>query len=490
MGSTEQYPLDDVDLYKTGNISVLSVADYDFDTVLDDHYTLPNEVQVGLFFLYGINIFISVAGNIVVIFVFTYGHKSRTELAPFLINLAVSDLIMAIACMPFTSTQVLLGKWIYPHFLCPAVSFMQHTAVSSSIYTQTFISIDRLRSICRPFRTRGAKSPRDLCKILGFIWLWSLAQASVQFYVSKVQPLHTYDVTNGSMTYLCLETWPSWPYDQSIDWSSIYSRFYTICVFSVDYVIPLLCIGCAYTYVGRKLWERTTPGEASDSRDKVQLQSKRKVVKMLALMVLSFGILWLPLQTFFLLHDFSTFLTDLRPKYYHTLFVTCHFVAMLSVIVNIIIYVLVNNNFKSDFRYLMRKYCWKRLPHSEAHRQAVALRRTPAIHYHRRPVQLAKGYYSNENSQSSPVHPYKRPISVPYDLQYVRCGKTFLQQPNGSVKLLTVGQNGTTTSVRCNGTTPLSTSPMRSYSQRSLPNIRPASKRGNFSDYSSNYSDV
>lgn len=70
-----------------------------------DQYTLPYEVQVGLLFLYGLNIFFSVAGNIVVIYVFSYGRKSRTELAPFLINLAISDLIMALFCMPFTSTQ-------------------------------------------------------------------------------------------------------------------------------------------------------------------------------------------------------------------------------------------------------------------------------------------------------------------------------------------------------------------------------------------------
>lgn len=91
---------------ETENISLQFSMDYeDYD-----QYTLPNEVQVGLFFLYGVNIFISVAGNFLVIFVFTYGRKSRTELAPYLINLAVSDLVMAVFCMPFTSTTG--NRWI------------------------------------------------------------------------------------------------------------------------------------------------------------------------------------------------------------------------------------------------------------------------------------------------------------------------------------------------------------------------------------------
>jgi hypothetical protein len=89
-----------------------------------------------------------------------------------------------------------------------------------------------------------AKSPAQLLFILGFIWLWSLLQASVQFYVSQVQsePFAHNDTPSAA---LCLETWPNWPdYDGLVDWQSVYSRFYTVCVFSVDYVIPLICIAC------------------------------------------------------------------------------------------------------------------------------------------------------------------------------------------------------------------------------------------------------
>ena len=95
-----------VDFPLGGNESSFLYGDFGSAAVAEqDQYTLPYEVQVGLLFLYGLNIFFSVAGNIVVIYVFSYGRKSRTELAPFLINLAISDLIMALFCMPFTSTQ-------------------------------------------------------------------------------------------------------------------------------------------------------------------------------------------------------------------------------------------------------------------------------------------------------------------------------------------------------------------------------------------------
>ena len=164
---------------------------------------------------------------------------------------------------------------------------MQHSSVSASIYTQAFISIDRLRSICRPFRQllRATNTSNQLLVILSLIWLWSLLQSSVQLVVSKVQVTsteHSAEDVNASSTsyiYLCLETWPDDLDRLDVDGrhTSLYSQYYTIWVFSVDYVIPLFCIGCAYSYIGRKLWERTTPGEAAETRDKHQLQSKRKV---------------------------------------------------------------------------------------------------------------------------------------------------------------------------------------------------------------------
>jgi hypothetical protein len=61
---------------------------------------------------------------------------------------------------------------------------------------------------------------------------------------------------------------------------------------------------------------------------------------------------------------------------------------------------------QSDFWYLLDRHCWNR---SEAHRQAVALRRAPAYHpHHHRPSHcrqhmVCAGMYYSRDSQSSPV---------------------------------------------------------------------------------------
>jgi hypothetical protein len=65
-----------------------------------------------------------------------------------LLNLSISDLLMAIFSIPFTYTIFMLGRWIFPKFLCPCVQFAQLCSVFVSIYTLTAIGIDRYALLC------------------------------------------------------------------------------------------------------------------------------------------------------------------------------------------------------------------------------------------------------------------------------------------------------------------------------------------------------
>ena len=104
---------------------------------------LSNSAQIVLITLYTITILLSVVGNLLVIIVLVCGSRMKTELTVFLINLAVADLCMASFCMPFTFTQVMLGRWVFGALMCPLVLFMQVFSVAVSIFTNMAIGIDR-----------------------------------------------------------------------------------------------------------------------------------------------------------------------------------------------------------------------------------------------------------------------------------------------------------------------------------------------------------
>jgi leucokinin receptor len=52
---------------------------------------------------------------------------------------------------------------------------------------------------------------------------------------------------------------------------------YRLVLVSLQYLIPLCIISCAYTRMALRLWGSKTPGNAQDSRDANLMKNKKKV---------------------------------------------------------------------------------------------------------------------------------------------------------------------------------------------------------------------
>ena len=217
-----------------------------------------DDSTVGLIVLFSFTTIFSIIGNGFVILVFARGRRSRTDLRPFLINLAVSDLIMALFCMPFTFIYTMLHSWIFSKPMCPIVLFFQLFSVTGSVFTNMAIGIDRFLAVMFPLRSRLTKQ-RAKYVILG-IWVSSTAISSVQFVVGRAV-----ERPDGGIE--CYE-----------DWNPTQRKIYTIFIFVLTYVIPLLILSVTYSIIGILLWKRTSPGNKDRVRDMHQLRSKRKVI--------------------------------------------------------------------------------------------------------------------------------------------------------------------------------------------------------------------
>ena len=92
-----------------------------------------------------------------------------------------------------------------------------------------------------------------------------------------------------------------------------------------------------------KLWGSKTPGNASDARDVTLLKNKMKVIKMLVIVVILFGICWLPLQTYNILQ--ATFPQINEFKYINIIWFCCDWLAMSNSCYNPFIYGIYNVKF-------------------------------------------------------------------------------------------------------------------------------------------------
>lgn len=113
------------------------------DSELEPVEALSKTLQVFLICLYTVTAILALVGNATAIWVLMVGKRSSRELRIFLVNLALSDITMALFSIPFTYTDFMLGRWIFHPLFCPFVQFMQLCSVFVSVYTLTAIGIDR-----------------------------------------------------------------------------------------------------------------------------------------------------------------------------------------------------------------------------------------------------------------------------------------------------------------------------------------------------------
>lgn len=76
-------------------------------------------------FLYAIIFFLAVIGNILVILTLIQSRRMRTITNLFLLNLAVSDLLLGIFCMPFTLIGKILRDFIFGEIMCRLLPYLQ-----------------------------------------------------------------------------------------------------------------------------------------------------------------------------------------------------------------------------------------------------------------------------------------------------------------------------------------------------------------------------
>ncbi|EDX02769.1 cholecystokinin receptor type A [Drosophila yakuba] len=194
---------------------------------------------------YSIILLFAVLGNLLVISTLVQNRRMRTITNVFLLNLAISDMLLGVLCMPVTLVGTLLRNFIFGEFLCKLFQFSQAASVAVSSWTLVAISCERYYAICHPLRSRSWQTISHAYKIIGFIWLGGILCMTPIAVFSQLIP------TSRPGYCKCREFWP----DQG------YELFYNILLDFLLLVLPLLVLCVAYILITRTLYV----GMAKDS---------------------------------------------------------------------------------------------------------------------------------------------------------------------------------------------------------------------------------
>ncbi|XP_065763570.1 neuromedin-K receptor [Muntiacus reevesi] len=281
---------------------------------------------------YGVVVAVAVFGNLIVIWIILAHKRMRTVTNYFLVNLAFSDASMAAFNTLVNFIYALHSEWYFGANYCRFQNFFPITAVFASIYSMTAISVDRYMAIIDPLKPRLSATATKI--VIGGIWILAFLLAFPQCLYSKtkVMPGRT----------LCYVQWPEGPKQHFT---------YHIIVIILVYCFPLLVMGITYTIVGITLWGGEIPGDTCDKYHE-QLKAKRKVVKMMIIVVVTFAICWLPYHIYFILTAIYQQLN--RWKYIQQVYLASFWLAMSSTMYNPIIYCCLNKRFRAGFKRAFR----------------------------------------------------------------------------------------------------------------------------------------
>ncbi|XP_043359006.1 neuropeptide Y receptor type 1-like [Dermochelys coriacea] len=284
---------------------------------------------------------VGLVGNLCLLCVITRHKEMRNVTSIFIANLACSDLLMSVVCLPVTVIYTLMDRWVLGEFLCKASPFAQCVSVTVSILSLAWIALERHQLIINPTGWKPGATHAYLAVSVTWLVSGCVSLPFLAFSVLTDEPFRNlslpFDAFAGHL--VCVEKWPS----------DGHRLAYTTGLLFGQYCLPLLLILACYCRIflrlrhRRDILERPTHGSRAASH--------RRVSVMLACLVAAFAVCWLPLTVFNALYDWAH--ETISGCYHDLLFSLCHLAAMASTCINPVLYGFLNTNFQQELKVLL-----------------------------------------------------------------------------------------------------------------------------------------
>ncbi|XP_076442926.1 uncharacterized protein LOC143281576 [Babylonia areolata] len=376
----------------TPTITTTSPFTFTFDTDLDLHDPLdldPCDVRYSaeypdltqlpwvlslLAVLYLLIIVLSVCGNALVIVTVWRNPHMHTVTNYYIVNLAVSDLLVSMLVMPLKLLEY-TGPCRWNVFgnrlLCPVISYMQPIFVFASVLTLVAISLERYYAIVHPLSAMKFNSKSRTKKILAATWLIPAVLAS-PYTFSRSYPFVITSHMGSIARQICNDRFDE--IDALMYGEGTKDRFrrgFFMFLFLVIYLLPMVvilatCVRiaiCLLQPIAVRRWPSAT-GKDSGRRHE---ENKRKVARMVIVVAVAFIVSWSPFYLSTLTSQIQSIVTDgdhfLRERNFLFTMLMIHLCGFLNSCINPFIYTGMSKKFRRSFKMILGGCICCRLKH-------------------------------------------------------------------------------------------------------------------------------
>ncbi|XP_060063808.1 beta-3 adrenergic receptor-like [Ylistrum balloti] len=195
--------------------------------------------------LYGI-VLLTICGNSLVLVAVAKTKRLQTVFNFYVINLAITDISVAVCAMSFYTTNTVLGYWPFGSFLCGVWIFFDYGMTFASVFTLIVISIDRFWSVTWSVHYRAHHNKRKCIRLIIAVWV---------FMIVLWLPPCVLDRVNNAVPGECI-------------WEPSHNKEFVIVIATIghhgSFVILLVCyIRVFYVLRQRKSFNSVGPSERS-----------------------------------------------------------------------------------------------------------------------------------------------------------------------------------------------------------------------------------
>uniref|UniRef100_UPI00398EAC42 P2Y purinoceptor 8-like n=1 Tax=Pristiophorus japonicus TaxID=55135 RepID=UPI00398EAC42 len=306
----------------------------DMNTTKLDNETLEmltsNTIRITLPTVYSAVILISLPGNGISFWLLCFHTRPKTPLVIFLINLAITDLLLSFF-LPFQIAYHLnYSDWIFGTNLCTLVTILFYVNMYCSILTMTCISIERYVGVAYPIWYTGRwKRKHAVTACLG-IWviliivLLPFEYSDLTFDVQELKITTCFDVLKFNM----LPNQTAW-------------GLFLFTMFALLFLIPFTITVTCYTLVILKL---------SQASRRADTEQKKRAVYLAATVLLVYVTCFAPNNIALLIHIIRRILynTGCYTAYKVTLSLSC-----LNSCLNPFVFCFASTEFQKRFYHLI-----------------------------------------------------------------------------------------------------------------------------------------
>ncbi|CAF93037.1 unnamed protein product, partial [Tetraodon nigroviridis] len=130
---------------------------------------------------------LGIVGNAMVVLVVLTSRHMRTPTNCYLVSLAAADLTVLVAAGLPNVSRSLSGTWVFGQAGCRAITYLQYLGINASSCSISAFTLERYMAICHPMRAQAVCTVARAKRILAGLWSGTCLYCTLWLFLVDIQ---------------------------------------------------------------------------------------------------------------------------------------------------------------------------------------------------------------------------------------------------------------------------------------------------------------